>query len=437
MKKHFAFCLALIILMSFSSLAEEEQGGFWDSIGGALDDAWDWTKDTADSAWSWTENAAQDAWQWTEGAASDAWNWASEAANDAWEWTTGTAGDVWAWTSGTAVDVWNHTIALFSGDTSEEEFISDLQQAEIVLLDSNAEKYYFDCAPVNAGKNTGYSEAHEITIDDPHFGWELGRFLMSGYTSMTRDADGTLVFLKVSGDKLALSYRLEQNLDALSADDSLSIAQDDDGYDQYFGIKKTDFGKGAMLIRKTDYQNLKTPGLLYTDFLSARVSENANTIVQLFEEGDYEVALDYEIKQGGRLFPSYHDYRVAFKFKVRNGNCIVFLFDAVSGSELKDMAVTENGFRIDLAQSRYLDVNVKYSKPVKGIDGNTVEDIRYNKPAKDGDEFTQSGIYVVTVKNQYTGESTQKQIYVGSEEKMTEYVLSGLTIEQIIDSLNR
>lgn len=459
LKKWFAICLTAILLMSFSVLAEEEKSGFWNSVGGAFDsawnwakgaaedtwdwtenaagDAWDWAENAAGDVWNWTENAAGDVWDWTENAAGDAWNWTTGAAIDVWEWTTGVAGDIWAWTSGKATDAWQWTTALFSGETDEEEIAEDLRQAEIILLDPNAEKFYFDCEPVNAGKNTGYSENHIRTIDDPHFGWELGKFLMSGYTATDIDKDGTRVFLKVSGDKLALSYCLEQNIDSLNGDADLTIAEDKNGYDQYFGIPKTDFGRGTMLIKETNYQNLKTPGLLYTDFLSAKVSENANTIVQLFEEGDYEVALDYEIREGGKLFPSYSDYRTTFKFKVRNGNCMIFLFDTVTGSELKDMAITGNGFRIDSAQSKYLSIDVKYSKLVKGIDDKIVEDIRFNKPAKDGDEFSQSGIYVITVSNQYTGESTRKQIYVGNEQKMEDYILSGLSIEQIIDSLNR
>ena len=43
------------------------------------------------------------------------------------------------------------------------------------------------------------------------------------------------------------------------------------------------------------------------------------------------------------------------------------------------------------------------------------EDVRMNTIAKDGEMFTDPGIYIVTVSNQYTGETTSKNIYVGED----------------------
>lgn len=40
--------------------------------------------------------------------------------------------------------------------------------------------------------------------------------------------------------------------------------------------------------------------------------------VQLFEEGDYEVALDYEVTKDELIGKTGH-YRIFFKFSVRNG----------------------------------------------------------------------------------------------------------------------
>jgi len=45
-------------------------------------------------------------------------------------------------------------------------------------------------------KDTGYSEPKEIGRKDPHFGWDLGEFFVSGYTSDCKDEDGSPVFLK-------------------------------------------------------------------------------------------------------------------------------------------------------------------------------------------------------------------------------------------------
>lgn len=47
-------------------------------------------------------------------------------------------------------------------------------------------------------KPGGYVGTKEITRGDPHYGWELGQFFISGYTTNTKDTEGNLVFLKKS-----------------------------------------------------------------------------------------------------------------------------------------------------------------------------------------------------------------------------------------------
>lgn len=84
----------------------------------------------------------------------------------------------------------------------------------------------------------------------------------------------------------------------------------------------------------------------------------ADTKVQLFEEGDYEVALDYEVTKDELIDKTGH-YRIFFKFSVRNGNCMAYPIDVKTGSELTNSSMTENGFRLDLAKSRYLKINLK------------------------------------------------------------------------------
>ena len=86
---------------------------------------------------------------------------------------------------------------------------------------------------------------------------------------------------------------------------------------------------------------------------------------------------------------------------------------------------------LDLAYSRFLSINVKRSVLTEGP-GGLVEDIRFNRPAKDGDRYTDEGIYTIDVYNQYTGEKTTKVIYVGSDERLMKYVSDGYTVEQII-----
>jgi LPXTG-motif cell wall-anchored protein len=222
----------------------------------------------------------------------------------------------------------------------------------------------------------------------------------------------------------------------LNGNDKLSICEDTNGYDEYFGIPKTNFGKGTLIIRHTDHQNHVHEPVVYTDYLSAQTSDGAAIEVRLFEEGDYEVALDYEIiKHNWDIFgwdpiPEYFNYRIFFRFSVRNGNCMVYPFDVTTGAELTDSSLTENGFYLDLAKSKYLDINIKRSVRTEGAEGVT-EDTRFNKPAKDGEDFTDEGIYTITVHNKYTDQTTTKVIYVGTDNVLKAHVVTGLPINDI------
>jgi len=60
-----------------------------------------------------------------------------------------------------------------------------------------------------------------------------------------------------------------------------------------------------------------------------------------------------------------------------------------------------------------------------------VEDVRFNRPAKDGDQYTDEGIYTFSVKNLYTGESTTKKIYVGSTGFMRALSVNKITVEEL------
>jgi hypothetical protein len=306
-------------------------------------------------------------------------------------------------------------------------------------LPHSDQRYYLGSA-VNAGHDTGFSKSDEITEKDPHFGWELGRFYVSGYTRQTTSDDGTLVFLKNVGDKVGLYFNLEQDIDCLNGNGNLTICDDANGSDQQYGIGESDFGRGTLIVRHIDYQN-NANDVVYNDYLSA-LTAGADTEIDLFEEGDYEVALDYEVKDAPLVipgiqveaFPSYSNYRIAFKFSVRNGNCMVFPFDVATRSELTNKTSTPNGFRLDLARSRYLDIDIK--RETLSSNGNElVEDTRFNGPAADGDEYTEEGLYVITVRNRYTGQQTTKQIYVGTDDVMRAYAATGEPISDIREQI--
>lgn len=293
---------------------------------------------------------------------------------------------------------------------------------------SEDNKYYYDKV-VNTGLDNGYSESNSIKEGDPHFGWKLGRFVVSGFTS--RAGDDVPVFLKNSGDQVELSFQLNQSIDSLNGDDKRKISGDGNGYDEYFGIPKTDFGHGALITKHTDYQNASTEPTVSTEYLSS-VKVGANTHIDMYEEGDYEVALDYEIESPGLLpfRPAYNNYRIFFKFKVRNSNTMMFLFDTATNNELFNGSVTSSGFRIDMAGSHYLDVSVKREVLNSTGDGLT-EDMRFNKTATDGAVFEDEGIYTVTVKNPNTGEeATTKRIYVGTNDAMKASVANNMTLAE-------
>lgn len=302
-------------------------------------------------------------------------------------------------------------------------------------------RYYMGDQPLNAAKDSGYAGTDPIDSRDIHYGWTLGRFYVTGYTRGPDSLDGgTPVFLKNAGDTVALWFRLDQDLDALNGDAALTLAYDDVGFDSHFGTAKTDFGRGALLIRHTDHQNQPGEPVIYTDYLSA-LTTGADVQVELFEEGDYEVALDYSVKYAPlsilntEIFPTVEDYRIYFRFSVRNGNCMVFPFDLGTGAELTNMASTDAGFSLDLARSRYLDVQVKRTVMTDSPDG-PVADVRFNRPARDGEEYTQEGIYTITVTNRYTCEQTEKVIYVGTREGLISYADSGVFPEELTMELS-
>ena len=260
--------------------------------------------------------------------------------------------------------------------------------------DSEETKYYLgQDSLVNTGGDNGYTGTEQIKANDPHSGWELGQFYVTGFTRV-QDDNGTPMFLKNVGDTVTLWFQLEQDINCLNGNEALTISEDTNGWDPAFKNteERQNFGRGMLIVRHIDYQNQSTE-TTYQNFLAANATTTAATQVDLFEEGDYEVALDYEIKEtnvdllGWNPFSSYTHYRISFTFSVRNGNAMVFPFDVKTGEELTNASFTENGFYLDLAKSRYLDIDIKKEVLNESADG-VVTDVRFNKPARDGNEYT-------------------------------------------------
>ncbi len=308
------------------------------------------------------------------------------------------------------------------------------------LADSEEGNKYYIGEKVKTKKDAGYSGRESIDKDDPHYGWDLGRFYITGYSNRTT-IDGNACFLKTVGDDIRLRFELLQDIKKLNGDKDLSICEDTNGYDKYFGIEQTNFGRGTLIIQHTDFQNNKHEPVVYTDYLNAK-EKGADVEVRLLEEGDYEVTLDYEIRKeaisvfGYTVLPTYDNYEIYFKFSVRNGNCMVYPFDVKTRGELTNSAYTENGFYLDFANSHYLDIHIKKEVYSDGANGLT-EDTRFNKPAKEGEKFTDEGIYTITAFNSFTNQTTTKVIYVGTDKVMKAHVVTGMTFNQIKQKLDQ
>ena len=273
-----------------------------------------------------------------------------------------------------------------------------------------------------ADKYEGYSQPVPIKDDgDPHYGWEIGEFFVGGYTEMK----GTNTFIKETGDRVSLWFNLKQDINNCNNKDGIYVVSDENGYDQELETERTYFGKGALIIKKTNSDGTKEKPVIYTNFLEASASPDADIKVSLFEEGDYQVTLDYELKYDKTkiplvdfsVFPEKARYKISFSFSIRNGNTIVFFKDVGNNdSELTTGSCTENEIKVDYAKSKYLKVYYERST----LNGN-VFDVRKNTVVSDGDVFKDEGVYKFTITNETTGQTTEKILCIGNEELLQKY----------------
>lgn len=286
--------------------------------------------------------------------------------------------------------------------------------------------------------DSGFSKPENLELDDPHYGWSLGRFVVQGHSQVQKTESGTPVILKSNKDRVILKFELNQDIEKLNGKDNLQISEDENGYDSEFGIQKTNFGRGALIVRKTDSQNKTEDPKVYTDYLTT-VSvdpDSSDAIIELNEAGEYEVVLDYEIKNnkhvyfGQSILPGYTNYQIATRFIVANGNAMIFPKELMSGKELTNKAYTDKGFYLDLASSPDLNIIVK-KEVLNETESGLTEDTRYNRVAKDKEEFSEEGIYTISVINPYTSEKTEKVIHVGSNKLLRAAAVCGKTVSEI------
>lgn len=173
---------------------------------------------------------------------------------------------------------------------------------------------------VNAVRDRGFSETVPIKENDPHHGWELGQFYFTGYAALDFDESGIPVFYVKKGDlSFKLFFQLNYDIKKLNGTDKLQINEDKNGYDKKFGIDKTDFGYGALFIRRTDPETRKKDKTeRHLNFLYSRKPNQPFVVTNSLVEGNYEVSLDYELKEFyGLLGTNWWNYKIPFSFNVR------------------------------------------------------------------------------------------------------------------------
>lgn len=278
----------------------------------------------------------------------------------------------------------------------------------------------YDGSTVNAGKDKGYSGSDKITSKDIHYNWSLGSFFMTGYTEVMKE--GSIpVFLVNPDDEIILSYKLKQNIDRLNNDEDLSIWEDENGYDTAFQIEKTNFGRGALFVKFTNYKN-QSRVIPHLNYLEAVKNKSSKANVSNLEEGDYEIALDYEISKKAFPVRKYYNYRTTCKFKIRNSSCMIYLKDVDSNNMFSNYSVAENGFSLKYT-SFYQRIVVKREALTNNGNGYALTPMQC-RAASDGAKYTDPGIYTVTVKNVYTNEELEMVVAVGQDPLTNAYVTS-------------
>ncbi len=289
------------------------------------------------------------------------------------------------------------------------------------------EYHQFYAIKKKRGEAYSISKKTDVGENDPHLSWELGYFVVNGYSQLVR-YDGEDVYLKTPGDKVTLWFRLVQDIDRLNKKENLSISDDTSRVDSDYNIESNAFRHGALIVKHTNAQGTPKTSV-YTDFLLANTKTGANTKLVINEEGTYEVALDYEIRDSKGI-DSYNGYKLICKFSVRNGSSMFYPFDAKTNSELSDKAYTKDGFRIDLAQSASLDIKV-YQFNVQETENGIVADLRKNGVKAEEAVYREEGIYTLTVRNRYADDSTTKTIYVGDNRLIEKLWVNGIDVSDL------
>ena len=304
------------------------------------------------------------------------------------------------------------------------------------------EKYKLSKKRRKTKKDFGeYEKNEKLKSNDLHYGWTLGDFYVEGFTRIVRPDEkgnntGKVIFLKNPGDTIKVYFKVEQDIDSLNGNDKMKIAYSKNCTDSEYEKDKYNFGRGALLSKFINPYGNEEQIEPYESYLLG-VKKGANTKVISYEEGEYELKLNYTIekKWGFKdIMTDSANYCIGAEFCVKNGNCDIYAFDLKNGKELSNYDITPDGFRLDKAKSQYLKINIKHEE-VSNRNDTLVTNIKDEMSADRGSkEYTEAGIYTIEAENEVINKSVVMYLCVGNDKNTIDYfntqVVSGLKIKK-------
>ena len=199
-----------------------------------------------------------------------------------------------------------------------EVYTFRVESAEPVADQQEKTHYYRerDVLSYCGNKPDRYSVSQPVEADNPHSGWDLGRYFVSGYQEESTDWEGNQVYTLKEGEKLVLGFCLDQDINGIDGEENLNILEDEENSDVFYlpDVSKMDFGRGALFVCYTD-PSKKRHTTYYTNFLEGDALLHGKTGICLLEEGSYEVAMDYKVGKTNKKDTRF--YQAYFKFTVK------------------------------------------------------------------------------------------------------------------------
>lgn len=262
----------------------------------------------------------------------------------------------------------------------------------------------------------GFNKKISMNTNSYHLGWELGQFVLDGYTQKIKGKDGIYTFEKNAGDNISLYFDLFENINKLNGNKKLIIDKLDQDTDIDYNLKESNYGKGLLIIKKKDLNtSCSEPVKIYKNFLKKK---DKNRKIELKEEADYEISLDYRVTETSFIDTS-ENYKIKFKFRIINSNTTIYPKDLNTGLDLTNDSSTENGFYVDFAGAKGLEVYVKHKIINQDKDN---WHILSNEAVKDKQEFCEDGCYEIKVINNSTNaDPTYYNVYVGKDNILKDF----------------